>query len=153
MFEQESIISKKARMRNHVQLTQTTDRELRYRYSGNLNLAPAENLVIRIEGAATFEAVEAEEESDFSSYSEGITVEYDWDHKWFLGVTGRKYKDNGQIETSILISSGPPPLETSHLGIALRHQTDNISWKISLATYHSRFDEVDSTLRKPLPGP
>ena len=67
LFEQESIITKTARVRNQFQLTQTTDREMRYSYNGNLNLAPAENWVIRLEGAATYEAVEEEDETDFRS--------------------------------------------------------------------------------------
>ncbi|RKX34360.1 MAG: hypothetical protein DRP71_07360 [Verrucomicrobia bacterium] len=147
LFEQESVISKRARVRNQVQLTQTTDRELRYRYNGNLNLALAENWVMRFEGAITYEAVEAEDETDFTSYSGGVTVEYDWDQRWFLGFTGRRYQDNGQIETSILISSGPPALETTHLGVSLRHQRGVTSWSLSLGSYRTEYDEIASPIR------
>lgn len=147
LLEQESIISRVGRIRNQVQLTQTTDRELRTRYNGNLNLAPAESWVIRLEGAITYEAVAAEDESDFMSWSGGVTVEYDWNQRWFLGFTGRRYEDNGQIETSILISSGPPALETTHLGVSLRHVSENTSWRLSLASYQTRYDEIDSPIR------
>jgi len=147
LFEQESIITRMVRVRNQFQLTQTTDRELRYSYNGNLNLAPVENWVIRLEGAATYEAVTEESESDFRSYSGGVTVEYDWDERWYLGLTGRKYRDNGQIETSILVSSGPPALETTHLGLSLRHQGEYSSWSLSLASYSTKYDEIDSPIR------
>lgn len=103
--------------------------------------------MLRFEGAATYEAVEQEDESDFKSYSAGIVLEHDWNQEWFLGVTGRRYSDNGQIETSILVSSGPPPLETDHLGVTLRHQRDNHSWKFSIASYRTHFDEIDSPIR------
>lgn len=146
-LEQESVITKSARMRHQLQLTKTTDRELRYRYSGNLNVAIAENWVLRVEGASTFEAVEAEEESDFKSYSGGLILEYDWNQTWFLGVEGRRYSDNGQIETSILVSSGPPPLDTNHFGVTLRHQGERSAWKLSLASYQSAYDEIDSPIR------
>ncbi len=147
LLEQESIISKNARMRNQVSATRTTDREMRYQYSGYLNLALSESWVLRTEGAATFEETEAEGESDFHSYSVGATAEYDWDQRLFLSFTGRKYRDNGQIETSILVSSGPPPLETTHFGAALRWQGERNAYKLSLASYRSRFDEVDSPIR------
>ncbi|MCZ6671475.1 MAG: TlpA disulfide reductase family protein [Verrucomicrobia bacterium] len=147
LLEQESVISKTARMRHQLQLTKTTDRELRYRYSGSVNYAPGENWVLRAEGAATHESVEQEEESDFRAYSVGIILEHDWDQQWFVGITGRRYKDNGKIETSILVSSGPPALETTHAGVTLRHQGENSSWKLSLAAYRSRFDEIDSPIR------
>lgn len=147
LLEQESIISKNARMRHQASVTRTTDRQLRYRYSGYLNYSLSEHWVIRTEGTATFEATAAEGESDFHSYSAGITVERDWDQRLFVSLAGRKYEDNGQIETSILVSSGPPPLETTHLGATLRWQGERNAYKVSLASYRSRFDEVDSPIR------
>jgi len=134
-------------MRHQLQLTKTTDREVRYRYSGNFNVALGENWVLRVEGASTFEAVEEEEESDFKSYSGGLILEHDWDQTWFLSFTGRKYSDNGQIETSILVSAGPPPLDTNHFGVTLRHQNETSSWKFSLAAYETNYDEIDSPIR------
>ena len=46
----------------------------------------------------------------------------------------------------ILVSSGPPPLDTSHLGLTLRHQGERSSWKLSVAAYDSDFDEIDSPI-------
>ncbi len=147
LFEQESIVSKFARMRNQLSFTRTTDRELRYQYSTYFNLALTEYWVLRAEAATTFETTESEGEPDFHSYSAGFTAEYDWDQKLFLSFSGRKYEDNGQIETSILVSAGPPPLKTTHLGAALRWQGERIALKIDLASYFTRFDEVDSPIR------
>ena len=147
LLEQESVLTPTTRVRHQLQLTKTTDRELRYRYNGNLNVALSENWVARLEGAYTFEAVDELGESNFKSHSVGWVVERDWDQIWFLSFTGRRYSDNGQIETSILVSAGPPPLDTDHFGIALRHQGESGSWKLSLASYQTRYDEIDSPIR------
>ena len=147
LLQQESVLTKTTRIQNQLQFTRTTDRGFRYLYGGFLNQAIGENWVLRAEGAYTYESVEDQDEFDFESHSVGVTLEYDWDQEWFLGFTGRRYSDNGQIETSILISAGPPPLETEHLGITLRRQGENSAWKISVATYSSKFDEVETTIR------
>lgn len=147
IMQQESVVSKFARARHQIQFTNTTDRELRYLYSVNLNLALSENWIVRAEGTATYESVEAEDQADFSAYSGGLTLEYDWNEVWFLGFTGRAYRDNGQIETSILVSSGPPPLDTSHFGISLRRLGEAVAWKLSVAAYSTRYDEVETSIR------
>ncbi len=143
----ETVASPWIRILHELRFAKTTDREVRYGYRGFVNLALSENLVARFEGAYTFEETALEGESDFRSYSTGLTFEYDWDQRWFLGVSGRLYDDNGQIETSILVSNGPPPLETRHLGLSLRRQEERNSWKLSLASYESRFEKVDTNIR------
>lgn len=147
VLEQDVVLSPKIRLRNQLQFTRTTDRELRSRYAANVNLALSETWVLRGEGAVTYEGVEAEEEDDFFSRSLGIVLEHDWEQRWFLGLEGRYYRDNGQIETSILVSSGPPPLETSHFGLVFKHQGENSTVRIALASYETRFDEIDSPIR------
>lgn len=146
-LQQESVLTRTSRIQNQVQMTRTTDREVRYLYSGYFNQAIGENWVLRAEGAYTFESVEEEEESDFESHSFGVTLEYDWDQRWFLSINGRIYEDNGEIETSILISAGPPPLETEHIGLTFRRQNENSSWRLSIAAYSSTFGEVETTIR------
>jgi len=147
LLEQESILSKRARARHQLQFTKTTDRELRYRYAGYLNFAVSENWVIRGEAAATFEEVAAVGEEDFESVSAGLITEYDWAEKWYIGANIRRYEDTGQIETSILVSAGPPPLVTEHFGVFFRYQGEASAFKISVASYRTRFDAIDSPIR------
>lgn len=65
-LQQESVVTTTTRIQNQLQFTRTTDRKLRYSYSGLVNQAIGENWVLRAEGAYTFEGVEEEEESDFN---------------------------------------------------------------------------------------
>jgi hypothetical protein len=39
-----------------------------------------------------------------------------------LSLTGRYYHDTGELENSLLLSSGAPPLESWEFGIGLRYR-------------------------------
>lgn len=143
----EQIITPRTRIRHEVQLTSTTDRELRVSYRGNLNLALGEYWVARAEAAITHENNTISTESDFRAHSIALNIERDWDERWFLGFHARSYEDNGQIETSILVSSGPPPLSTEQFGISLRWQHERWSSKLSASSYRTRYDDVASLIR------
>lgn len=143
----EQIVTRRARVRHEVQVTSTTDREVRIGYRGNLNLALGEYWVARAEAAFTYEESSFASQPDFEAHSFGLNLERDWDERWFLGVHARTYEDNGQIETSILVSSGPPPLTTDQFGVSLRWQHERWSSKLSASSYRTRFDEVASDIR------
>ena len=101
----------------------------------------------RAEATYTAEASRNPDQSDFHAESLALTLERDWNELWFLSAHVRGYQDNGQIETSILVSTGPPPLTTTQWGIALRRKGERWSWKLGGAIYQTRFDEIASPIR------
>lgn len=143
----ESVPLARVRLRHELRLSDVTDRDLRISYRGNLNVALAEAWVVRAELAYTGEPSRSADQADFHAESVALTLERDWSQRWFLSAHVRGYRDNGQIETSILVSAGPPPLETSQWGIALRHRGDRWTWKLGAASYRTRFDEIASPIR------
>ena len=143
----ENVLTRHMRSLSEFQVSGTTDRELRFNYRSFVNTALGEHWVVRTEGAYTSEATSMEGERDFHAHSYGLTVEYDWNEKLFVGFHGRRYRDNGQIETSILVSSGPPPLETEQYGGSVRWQGERFSGKIGVAAYRTRFGEVETLIR------
>ena len=137
----ENVLTPRLRSLQQFQLTDTTARELRFSYQGSLNMAIKENWVLRTVGGVTVE--DDAERGKFNSFSAGLNLEYDWNQTWFLNIVARYYQDNGQIEESLLVDSGVPPLQTFQSGITLRWQGENSSFKITAQPYFTRFDMVE----------
>lgn len=146
VFTFENVLTRKLRSLLQVSLTGTTDRELRYSYQGSFNYALSENWVLRTVFSATQEDDEEFSEEDFFSWSAEGLIERDWDSRYFLNFFGRYYEDSGQIETSILISSGPPPLTTYQIGGAFRWQGRTSAFKAMISAYRTRFGSPDSDI-------
>ena len=81
-------------------VTDTTGREMRYGGQASLNWALAENWVLRSTVGY------AEEAPRFEAWFVEETLETDIDGRWFFGLTGRWYEDTGEIDDSLLLSSG-----------------------------------------------
>jgi len=96
---------------------------------------------LRTVGGATVE--DDANRGTFNSYSVGLNLEYDWNETWFLSVAARYYQDNGQIEESLLVDSGVPPLHTFQSGITLRWQGEKPSFRIIAQPYFTRFDNLE----------
>ena len=137
----ENVLTPRLRSLQQFQFIDTTSRELRFSYQGSLNWAIKESWVLRTVGGATVE--DDENRGTFNSYSVGMNLEYDWNETWFLSVAARYYQDNGQIEESLLVDSGVPPLHTFQSGITLRWQGEKSSFKIIAQPYFTRFDTVE----------
>ena len=137
----ENVLTPRLRSLQQFQFIDTTSRELRFSYQGSLNWAIKESWVLRTVGGATVE--DDANRGTFNSYSVGVNLEYDWNETWFLSVAARYYQDNGQIEESLLVDSGVPPLHTFQSGITLRWQGEKSSLKIIAQPYFTRFDTVE----------
>lgn len=143
----ETVPFARVRLRHELGISDVTDRDPRFNYRGNLNFALNETWVARGESTFTLESSRNAGQTDFHAGSLAVTLERDWDQTWFLSAHARGYRDNGQIETSILVSASPPPLETTEWGLTLRHRGDRWSWKLGAAIYQTRFEEIDSPIR------
>lgn len=131
----ENVLSRRVRLLNEFRLTDTTNRKLRYNYNGSINIAPAEDWVVRLYGGYT------REQPQFEAHYVGGTVEFQPTSGWWLSVHARFYRDTGEIENS-LFSSAAPGLQSWQVGLGLRHIWGDHSVRISAAPYFTRYDEI-----------
>ena len=137
----ENVLTPRLRSLQQFQFIDTTSRELRFSYQGSVNWAIKESWVLRTVGGATVE--DDANRGTFNSFSVGFYLEHDWNETWFLSVAARYYQDNGQIEESLLVDSGVPPLQTFQSGITLRWQGEKSSFRIIAQPYFTRFDKLE----------
>jgi hypothetical protein len=135
-FSSENVLTTRLRALNEFTFIHTTARQLRFTYQGSLNLALGERWVVRGYGGVSTEAPR------FDAYFFGATVEYELTSSLLLSVTGRYYKDTGEIENSLLTSSAGPPLESWEAGVGLRYSWRNSSLKVYVAPFWTNYDPV-----------
>ena len=133
----ENVLNKRLRSLLELQLTDTTDRQLRWSLQGSLNAALSESWVMRWQmGAAT-------ENPSFNSWFTGLTLEHDLNDSWLLSFFGRFYEDTGEIQNSLPSSNAPPGLKSYHLGLGLRWVGANSSVRVSAGPYWTRYEEAN----------
>ncbi len=101
----EHVLTGALRLRQELEVLDTTTRPLRVSYGLGAIWVPGENWVTRLRTDLT-------RESSFHSVSVAASLEYDIRERWFLGGSLRAYTDNGQLENLEVFSSGSPPLDT-----------------------------------------
>jgi hypothetical protein len=69
-------------------------------------------------------------------------VERDWFNRWFLGVFGRYYTDDGLVRDPLILSSASPPLETWQAGVAVRYESERWQAKLAVGPYLTRYESV-----------
>ncbi len=131
----ENVLSRRVRVLNEFRLTDTTNRKLRYNYNGSINIAPAEDWVVRLYGGYT------QESPQFEAHYLGGTVEVQPVTGWWFSAHARYYRDSGEIENS-LFSSAAPGLTSWQVGVGVRHQWGGHSIRISAAPYFTRYDAI-----------
>ena len=110
----ENVLTSRLRALNEFTFTQTTDRELRFVYRGSVNVALGERWVARAYGGVSTEAPQ------FDAHFFGLTLEYEATPKLSFLVSGRYYKDTGEIENSLPVTSAAPPLTSWEAGAGVR---------------------------------
>ena len=121
----ENVLTKRVRARNEFTLRKVTDRDLRFGYQGSLNLALGEYWVVRAYGGITTE------QPTFDAHFFGVTLEYEPVPRLLLSLTGRYYRDTGEIEDALLLfTSAAPPLRSWEVGIGVRYAWGRSSFKI-----------------------
>jgi thiol-disulfide isomerase/thioredoxin len=133
----ENVLTSRLRLLNEFQLTVTSGRDARYSYRSGLNVALAEKWVLRLSGGY------ANEDPSLVAWYAGWTVEYSFAPRWVAGLTGRFYRDTGEIENSRLISTAAPALDTYELGLGIRYQGRRSTLKVYAAPHHAYYDRVD----------
>ena len=132
----ENVLTPRLRAQQELQVTDTTDRHLRFSGQSSLNWAVAEHWVTRLALAGTTEAPQ------FESWSVNATLERDWDETFFVSLFGRYYEDTGQIENALLAdNTAAPPLHALYAGIGFRWQGEHSSIKLVAGPYFSRYEE------------
>jgi thiol-disulfide isomerase/thioredoxin len=119
-------------------VTDTTGRKMRYGAQVSLNWAMAESWVLR--SAVGY----SQEAPQFEAWFVDETLEMDIDERWYFSLTGRWYKDTGEIDDSLLLSSAAPELETWHVGLGIRWQGVNSAVKLSGGPYFTRYGVLGS---------
>lgn len=137
----ENVLTRRIRVLNEFQISDTTDRDPRFTYQGSLNWAAGEQWVLRTVGGFSVEA------PSFRAFSFAATLEYDVNQKWFVSLFGRYYQDNGEIDNPQLFNVAAPALETFQAGIGLRWQGERWSFKLVGGPYFTRYASVEADIK------
>jgi hypothetical protein len=116
--------------------TYTNDRETRLSLQGSVNWAVGENLTLRTVVADVAEG------DEFHSVSGEVSLERDWNARWFAGFSARGYRDGGEVVDPIIASSAAPALRTRDLAATLRWQGARAAFRIEAGPYWTRYDPV-----------
>jgi hypothetical protein len=135
----ENVLTPRLRALQELQITDTTDRELRFSLQSSLNIAVSERWVGRLALCGT------KENPQFESWYVSAVVERDWNETWFVSLTGRFYQDTGQIENALLAeNTAAPPLEAVEAGLGLRWQGTRASLKLKFGPYFTWYDPPET---------
>jgi len=132
----ENVLTTRVRTLNEFQLTLTSDRQPRYAYRGAVNVALGERWVWRVTGGYT------QEDPTLRAWHVGATLECEVAPRWLVSVSGLYYRDTGEIENSLFISTAAPGLRTWQGGIGLRYAGVKSSFHIAFAPVWSEYDPV-----------
>jgi thiol-disulfide isomerase/thioredoxin len=130
-FSSENILTTRIRVKNEFKFSETTDRELRFSYLGSLNVALGERWVARGYGGVTTEAPE------FDAHFFGLTLEYEVLPNLSFLVTGRYYKDTGEIENSLAFVNAADPLSVTSAAPPLTswEASAGVRWTVGKSTF------------------
>jgi peroxiredoxin len=132
----ENVLTRRMRALQELQVTGTTDRQLRYTLQSSLNFAVAEHWVAKLAVTGT------EETPRFQAAAVSLTMERDWKETWFVSLMGRGYRDNGEVENALLAeNTASPPLESYQTGLGLRWQGRQNSLKLFAGPCFSRYQQ------------
>lgn len=135
----ENVLTPRLRSLLRYQMTDTTGRSLRQSYSGSLNWALSENWVVRSTVGVTTE------QDGFRSIGFGESLEYDLGRRWYFGLGGHYYLDNGDVENSLfVVSTAAPDLETIQATASLKWLRENMSFRVEAGPYLTKYDAPDT---------
>lgn len=134
----ENILSKRIRTQHEIEVRATSVREERYIYRGSLNVALGEHWVWRSSGGYTHE------NPTLRAWFAGSTLEYEFAPRWHLNVSGLYYRDTGEIENSLFITTAAPGVRTFQIGPGLRYLGEHSSFSIAVAPLWSRYQQLES---------
>ncbi len=133
----ENVLTPRIRALNEFQLTVTSGREPRYSYRGSANVALGERWTWRTQGGYTHE------DPTLRAWFAATTLEYEITPQWLVNLSGLYYRDTGEIENSLLISTAAPGLQTSQGGIGLRYIGRWSSFSLSVSPVRANYEPVN----------
>ncbi len=145
----ENVLTKRLRSQLEFRLADQSERGLRLGGVAALNYALAENWVARSEAGYVNEALDESNvpptvrTEPFESWWVAGSIERKLGEHWFVSVSGRYYRDNGEIESSISFSSAAPSVRAWHAGLGLRWVRDRHAVKLFGGPYFVEHDPVD----------
>ncbi len=133
----ENVLTRRIRAQHEVELRITSGREHRYIYRGSVNVALGENWVWRTSGGYTHE------NPTLRAWFAGTTLEYEFAPRWLVNVSVLYYRDTGEIENSLFISTSAPGVRTFQLAPGIRYGGEHASFSVSAGPLWSRYDQLE----------
>ena len=133
----ENVLTRRIRAQHELELRITSGREHRYIYRGSVNVALGEDWVWRASGGYTHE------NPTLRAWFVGATLEYEFAPRWLLNLSGLNYRDTGEIENSLFISTSAPGLRVSQIAPGIRYLGERASLSVSAGPIWSRYDELE----------
>lgn len=133
----ENVLTRRIRAQHEVELRITSGREHRYIYRGSLNAALGEHWVWRTSGGYTHE------NPTLRAWFAGTTLEYEFASGWLVNLSSLYYRDTGEIENSLFISTSAPGVRTFQLAPGLRYVGEHASFSVSAGPLWSRYEAIE----------
>jgi hypothetical protein len=116
--------------------TSTTGRGMRYSLQESLNWAVSNTLTLRAVVAGVHE------QPAFNAASASLSLERDWNARWFAGLSVRGYRDDGEVVDPLIESDAAPALRTISAAASVRWQGERIAVRLEGGPYRTRYDAV-----------
>lgn len=133
----ENVPHRRVRTRLDLQITDTTERNLRHGINGAANVALGEAWTLRLLAGGAIE------DPEFEAWFAGTALEYAVSPAWQLFASGRYYQDTGEIENSLSFSTAAPGVRAWHAGLGIRHVAGRSVFKLFAAPYFTDYEPVD----------
>jgi len=132
----ENVLGARWRLLNEVQISHTTERELRVSWQGSINFAPADHWILRSYGGYTAEAPK------FEAYWLGTTLEFELRRSCTLLAGLHYYHDTGEVLDPGVLTSAAPGLESYNASLGARFSWSRVTLKLSLGPYFTDYKPV-----------
>jgi hypothetical protein len=137
----ENVLGSRWRLLNEVQLSKTTERELRVSWQGSLNFAPAERWVLRSYAGYTAE------DPKFNAWWLGTTLEFELSSHCTLLTELHYYHDTGEVLDPLVLTSAAPGLDSYSAGFGARLSWSRVTLKLLLGPYFTDYEPVTGSSR------
>ena len=132
----ENVLGARWRLLNDVQLSDTTERELRISWQSSLNFAPAERWVLRSYAGYTTE------NPKFEAYWLGTTLEFELARSCTLLAGLHYYHDTGEVLDPGVLTSAAPGLKSYSAGAGARFSWSRVTLKLYAGPYFTDYKPV-----------
>lgn len=128
----ENVLSPSVRTLVEATAVSTTGRHPRFSLQAAMNWAAGEAWTVRATVSGLIER------PAFRSSSAEMTLERDWETRWFAGVMLRGYRDNGEVVDPLILTSAAPARRTQHVAFMLRWRGDRAAVRLEAGPYRTR---------------